>query len=831
MLRTAGSWIQYARALLLFALFLPGLGGCQNNDIEVALTVEGMWDEIHSLRFSGTLKGVEQRIPEEPPLPEERPIRTSLLFIVRINPIRVTLEDGERAPLRLVVEAQGAERCILATATGEVEVARGEVTPLKVTLARESQKLCRLTLTKLGVASGTVRSDVVAGTPGLVCGEDKTECSARFPAGQPITLRAAGGPSAHFGGWGGPCSGRSTSCTLPPISGPVEVTAQFDVGLCTTERFCWESPLPQGNTLRGIDGIGRGQPDDVAWAVGTMGTLLQYRNGGWYGQSAALSKAQVTQTLYGVAAGSASEAWAVGASGTVLRWDGSTWQRHPQSGTATTQDLLGAAVSAPGQAWAVGGQATILQCSSGTCTLISANDDADKRTLQGVHSFAAKDAWAVGVRGVVQRFDSTATWAPRAYAGMGTLADLSSVWGTDSRNLWAVGQGSLILRYDGTSWTQQNQASLGTASLFGVWGVDAQRVWAVGNGGMVVHTENGRDWQASPLPEHSLRAFHDVWGRSADAVFIVGQDGVILRSQGTTFGPEAATFVPGSKKPADLAPREPINAVSGTSAKAIWAVGQSGMILRWNGERWLREDNPDEERRELLGISATQSDVWAVGKAGIVLHRKAAEGSGWELSPLPQASRDTLNAVAQSKTSVVAVGNLGKIWRRLHDTTVWVSQGFRTENLYCAFGRGAEMWIGGDPSAALSRTIYTSSDDVHMDWTPQVTGSNGAVRALWGGSDGGMWAGGDGFILRMENNKMWSTSLSMAGAMVLALGGSGSEVWAAGNAGLVLQRQGTTWSPLASGTSNNLTGLFTSASGELVLVGARGTILRHAPPN
>lgn len=817
----AGSGSCLARALLLG--FLCFAASCQGDgDPIVEVTVNGLWNETQQLAFMGTLKGKDAQMPVETMLPGG----DSVLYRIAIVAEQVSLDPGERAPVHLLVEAQGSDSCILASAVADLEVARGEVSHLSVSLIRESQKLCRVTVVKTGVAGGIVKSDVVGGSPGIDCGLGVKSCSARFPAGQGLTLRATPGPTAHRGGWSGPCTGRLAACQIPPLTGPIQVEVQFDVGVCTSPNFCWESPLPQGNTLRALSGIAQPPPDNVGWAVGDFGTILERKDGGWYGFWAGDSKLPVIQRLYGVAPGSsAAEAWAVGAAGTLLHWDGTSWASHPQSGILTTKDLLSTAALAPGQAWAVGAQGVLLQCGVSTCTPL-ANNDPMNRTLQRVISFAPKDAWAVGSQGVALRYDATGTWSPQTVPGL--PPDLSSVWGANSSTLWAVGQGSVILRYNGTSWTPQNKPALGTAGFLGVWGADSQNLWAVGNGGLVARTVNGTDWSAVLLPDVGLSALYDVWGATKDEVVIVGQDGVVLRSQGSTFVPDGASFTPGSTSPADLSTREPVYAVSGAGPKAIWAVGQSGVILHWDGQRWQLEDNPDNERRDLFGVTASATDVWAVGKAGVALHRLVEGNGSWELLALP--SRDTMNAVTQNSDGVLAVGAQGKIWRRALTGSSWISLQFRMENFYCAFGRGPELWIAGEPGGVNMTTIWRADNSVGMGWTAQTTPTAAPVRGLWGGADDGLWAAGDGMILRLDAGAAtWNTSLSMAGATLLAIGGSASEVWAAGNGGLILQWSGTSWATVSSGTSNSLRGLWSSGPTELVVVGSGGTILRHAP--
>ncbi len=77
----------------------------------------------------------------------------------------------------------------------------------------------RLTVTPTGAGAGTVSDG--AGT--IQCG---TACRAEYDPGATVTLQAAAGTGASFGGWGGACGGTG-ACALT-LDGDRTVTAQFD---------------------------------------------------------------------------------------------------------------------------------------------------------------------------------------------------------------------------------------------------------------------------------------------------------------------------------------------------------------------------------------------------------------------------------------------------------------------------------------------------------------------------------------------------------------------------------------------------------------------------
>ena len=58
----------------------------------------------------------------------------------------------------------------------------------------------------------------------------------------------------------------------------------------------------------------------------------------------------------------------------------------------------------------------------------------------------------------------------------------------------------------------------------------------------------------------------------------------------------------------------------GSSANDIWAVGQSGTALHFDGSAWSPKKTGANEG--LTGVWGTGSQVWVVGQRGAILHKK-----------------------------------------------------------------------------------------------------------------------------------------------------------------------------------------------------------------
>jgi hypothetical protein len=101
-----------------------------------------------------------------------------------------------------------------------------------------------------------------------------------------------------------------------------------------------------------------------------------------------------------------------------------------------------------------------------------------------------------------------------------------------------------------------------------------------------------------------------------------------------------------------------LRAIWGTSASDIFAVGDSGTALRYDGLTW--QALPTATTRDLRALwGRGPTDVYAVGDSGTVLRY---DGSGWKAQP------NTLNRILYALfslptgTGVVAVGEGARIW-------------------------------------------------------------------------------------------------------------------------------------------------------------------------
>jgi hypothetical protein len=321
---------------------------------------------------------------------------------------------------------------------------------------------------------------------------------------------------------------------------------------------------------------------------------------------------------------------------------------------AGTAGIAGAAGAAP-----VCGERGQVCCPGATCSA--------RATCDGTACIAA-DVWASQLDGT---YDFTgATWTQPLIAGTTQpLAAVNDLWGTSATFVVGVGNSGLVLSNMGTGWHKQ---IVDSASSYGaVAGAGPSDVWAVGD--VSFAHWNGSLWSQVPAPAgangnpfyavwlsapgegwavgeegvyaqlaagawtfvgHASNgyAYRGVWGSSAQDVYVVG-NGHSIAGVGNPllirhYDGTAWTDLSGTVDPSHA--MGPLNAVWGSDATHVWAVGENGNVIFWNGTLWaplLSGAGSSESLRAVWGSGPR--DVWVAGSAGV----RHFNGTAWSQIP------------------------------------------------------------------------------------------------------------------------------------------------------------------------------------------------------
>jgi photosystem II stability/assembly factor-like uncharacterized protein len=291
--------------------------------------------------------------------------------------------------------------------------------------------------------------------------------------------------------------------------------------------------------------------------------------------------------------------------------------------------------------------------------------------------------------------------------------------------------------------------------------------------GLIPYHGFAADWSA--MTSGTSHNLNGVWGRSGSDVFAVGDSGTILHYDGTAWS--AMTSLTANN----------LNDVWGTFGDDVFAVGDNGTILHYNGTAWSAMTNlTTTNLNDVWGISG--SEVYAVGDNGTIYHY---DGTAW--SAMTSPTTNNLNSVWGDRDGPeFAVGDNGTI----------------------IFYSGLGGWRDRGES------ITTNQLNSIWMYSNQYGYYNSYV------------VGNDGTLLYYNGN--W-TSLMPPGTFTANLntirGLSDSDVFVVGDTGTIAHFGGLPPGGfMDSGTTENLYDVWGSSTGtDVFAVGANGTILHYAP--
>lgn len=260
-----------------------------------------------------------------------------------------------------------------------------------------------------------------------------------------------------------------------------------------------------------------------------------------------------------------------------------------------------------------------------------------------------------------------------------------------------------------------------------------------------------------------------------------------------------------------------INAVWGFATNNLWAVGDGGQILHWDGTRWnLQASGVTRSLMSVWGSSA--NDVYAVGDSGTILH---FDGTTWSPMAAPGGSTANLNVVRGSSASDVwAVGGASSIFR--FNGTQWTTQaGGPSGNLI-------GLYVAPDGTAFISSALnQVARWNGTMFVVMPTTG--GPLYGISGLSASNVLFSGDSSAVGTFDGQAYRALPAYPGAS--ALHGvhfrASRDAWLVGIDGSVLHFDGATLIRHPVPTTSYLNGVFAVSDNDVWAVGSRGTLLHY----
>lgn len=129
-----------------------------------------------------------------------------------------------------------------------------------------------------------------------------------------------------------------------------------------------------------------------------------------------------------------------------------------------------------------------------------------------------------------------------------------------------------------------------------------------------------------PMESGTMEDLFALWGSSGTNVFAAGDRGTVLHYDGSSW------------TPLDSGTEKNLRGIWGSSAANVFAVGFDGTILRYDGSSWSDLDSGIET--VLLGIwGSSGTEVFAVGIFGTILRSEPASTNGCQLTLVPATVR------------------------------------------------------------------------------------------------------------------------------------------------------------------------------------------------
>ncbi len=258
--------------------------------------------------------------------------------------------------------------------------------------------------------------------------------------------------------------------------------------------------------------------------------------------------------------------------------------------------------------------------------------------------------------------------------------------------------------------------------------------------------------------------------------------------------------------------------VWGSGPRNIWAVGDKGRILHFDGIRWQLADT--EAADYLAGVWADPSgQVFVTGYNGRILH---FDGTRWYNHPTG-VSNDFNGIWGSGPDDVFTVADRGVIFH--WDGHCWKRQNSGTENLFFGvWGTGpTDVWaVGGRGNVAH----YNG-----MAWRPVKVGVQAHFVSVWGSGDHVYLAGNDGILLhRTGTTGDWQREDLNTTELLRWIWGSGpDDVWVAGDNGVVRHFDGSGWRAIDIGNHQAVRGGWRMVDGDrpghTVIVGDDGLLM------
>ncbi|MHC9543206.1 MAG: beta strand repeat-containing protein [Vulcanimicrobiota bacterium] len=377
----------------------------------------------------------------------------------------------------------------------------------------------------------------------------------------------------------------------------------------------WTTGLgPGGFDIQGIWGTAA----NSFYVVGDSDNIRYYNGTTWNTMDSQTAGIDF-RSVFGAAA---NNIFATGTGG-VIRYFDNTTDSTTGPWTSIPPQLFRVWGSSASDIFATGEHGAIIHSNGSTWSDMFSGTTEWLRGLWGIDSsnvYAVGSNWQTsGSKAVMLQYGGAA-WNDITSSNPLNNSWYNAIWGSSTSDLYAAGDSGQIIHYNGISWSDEtgnNPDPAGTKrNINGIWGYGS-KVYFIGNTdgstnkGLIILNNGVLPWTIMPNPDTGYHHLNGIWGFSDSDIFAVGDGGVILRFNGTSWSVMSQSLTTNN-----------LFGVWGTSGSNVYAVGDNGTILHWDGSSWSYQtvSGVFHTLRSVWGSSST--DIYAVGSEGIILHYK-----------------------------------------------------------------------------------------------------------------------------------------------------------------------------------------------------------------
>lgn len=224
---------------------------------------------------------------------------------------------------------------------------------------------------------------------------------------------------------------------------------------------------------------------------------------------------------------------------------------------------------------------------------------------------------------------------------------------------------------------------------------------------------------------------------TSSEIWACGDHGTIIFYNGDTWQLQNTTAV------------EDLNSISMFDATSGWAVGDNSTVLYFDGNIWNSIELPEKINLNSVCLATDANEGWIVGEKGIIIHIL----NGTLVQETSPVETDLTAVGAVSTTDVWAVGDEGVILHRLEG--VWVPDTSPTSLPFNCIHTTPEgsVWCGGNWGVVLTMIPELGFDLLSAPLCPTVT-------AIWGLSSSECWVGDENGNTYLYDNSAWKQYVS-----------------------------------------------------------------------